>query len=85
MKVRTLINVVPFEEDIRYKRITYEQVKKSCGKSGCTTCHGTRLAHGPYWQLVEWDEKGKKKRTRKTKARLHKTGCFYLAPLVELN
>ena len=64
MKVRTLINVVPFEEGIRYKRITYEQVKKSCGKSGCGTCGGTRLEHGPYWQLVEWDEAGKKKRTR---------------------
>ena len=64
MKARTLINVVPFEEGIRYKRITYEQVKKSCGKSGCTTCGGTRLAHGPYWQLAEWDEAGKKKRTR---------------------
>jgi len=64
MKVRTLINVVPFEDEVRYKRITYEQVKKSCGKSGCTTCRGTKLAHGPYWQLVEWDETGKKKRTR---------------------
>jgi hypothetical protein len=64
MKVRTLINVVPFEENIRYKRVTYEQVKKSCGKSGCRTCGGTRLAHGPYWQLVEWDEAGRKKRTR---------------------
>lgn len=64
MKVRTLINVVPFEEGARYKRVTYEQVKKSCGKSGCGTCGGIRLAHGPYWQLVEWDEAGKKKRTR---------------------
>lgn len=64
MKLRTLMNVVPFEEGIQYKRITYEQVKKSCGKRGCTTCGGTRLAHGPYWQIVEWDEAGKKKRTR---------------------
>ena len=64
MRVRTLINVVPFEEDVRYKRITYEQVKKSCGKSGCNTCGGVQLAHGPYWQLVKWDEAGRKKRTR---------------------
>ena len=48
MRVRTLINVVPFEEDVRYKRITYEQVKKSCSKSGCSTCGGVQLAHGPY-------------------------------------
>ncbi len=64
MKTKTLINVLPFEEGVHYKRVTYEQVKKSCGKAGCTTCGGTRLAHGPYWQLVEWDERGKKKRSR---------------------
>jgi len=64
METRTLINVVPYEEGTRYKRVTYEQVKKSCGKRGCSTCHGIELAHGPYWQLVEWDEAGRKKRTR---------------------
>lgn len=64
MRVKTLINVVPFEEGVHYKRITYEEVKKSCGKSGCNTCGGTNLAHGPYWYRAEWDERGKKKRTK---------------------
>lgn len=35
--------------------MTYQQVYKSCGKGNCGTCGGTGLAHGPYWQLIEWD------------------------------
>jgi len=64
MAVVRLINVIPFERGAKYKRVTYEQVKKACGKPGCRTCRGTELAHGPYWQLVEWDEKGHRSRTR---------------------
>lgn len=63
MTVKTLINVIPYDEDTRYKRITYEHVKKACGKRSCRTCGGERLAHGPYWYKCEWDADGRKKRT----------------------
>jgi signal-transduction protein with cAMP-binding, CBS, and nucleotidyltransferase domain len=63
MKVKMLINVIPYEDDTRYKRVTYEQVKKACGKRSCRTCDGERLAHGPYWYKCEWDADGHKKRT----------------------
>jgi hypothetical protein len=63
MKTKTLINVIPYEDDTHYKRITYEQVKKACGKRSCQTCGGERLAHGPYWYRAEWDADGRKKRT----------------------
>ena len=63
MKTKTLINVIPYEDDTRYKRVTYEQVKKACGKRSCRTCGGERLAHGPYWYRAEWDADGRKKRT----------------------
>jgi len=63
MKVKTLINVIPYEDDTRYKRITYEQVKKACGKRSCRTYGGERLMHGPYWYKCEWDADGRKKRT----------------------
>lgn len=63
MKIKTLINVIPYEDDTRYKRVTYEQVKKACGKRSCRTCGGERLAHGPYWYRCEWDADGRKKRT----------------------
>ena len=63
MKTKMLINVIPYEDDTRYKRVTYEQVKKACGKRSCRTCGGERLAHGPYWYRAEWDADGRKKRT----------------------
>lgn len=63
MKTKTLINVIPYEDDTHYKRVTYEQVKKSCGKRGCRKCGGARLEHGPYWYRAEWDADGRKKRT----------------------
>ena len=63
MKLKTLINVIPYEDDTHYKRITYEQVKKACGKRSCRTCGGERLTHGPYWYKCEWDANGRKKRT----------------------
>lgn len=55
MKTEILINVLPMRAGVRYRRITYEQVMKSCGKGRCRTCGGTKLAHGPYWQLNEWE------------------------------
>jgi hypothetical protein len=63
MKTKTLINVIPYEDDTHYKRVTYEQVKKACGKRSCGKCGGNRLAHGPYWYRAEWDAEGRKKRT----------------------
>ena len=63
MKTKTLINVIPYEDNTRYKRVTFEQVKKACGKRSCHTCGGERLAHGPYWYKCEWDADGYKKRT----------------------
>ena len=63
MKTKTLINVIPYEDDTHYKRVTYEQVKKSCGKKSCRKCGGERLEHGPYWYRAEWDADGRKKRT----------------------
>jgi hypothetical protein len=63
MKTKTLINVIPYEDDTHYKRVTFEQVKKSCGKRSCGVCGGVRLAHGPYWYRAEWDPHGAKKRT----------------------
>lgn len=55
MSTQTLINVIPYEEHTRTKRVTYEQVKKACGKASCRVCRGVRPAHGPYWYKVEWD------------------------------
>lgn len=63
MKIKFLINVIPYEDDTRYKRVTYEQVKKACGKRSCGKCGGERLAHGPYWYRAEWDADDRKKRT----------------------
>jgi Domain of unknown function (DUF4094) len=63
MGLPTRINVVPLAEGIRYRRVTYVQVKKACGKKMCSVCHGSMRAHGPYWQLVEWDKTRRKKRT----------------------
>ncbi len=63
MKTKTLINVIPYEDDTHYKRVTYEQVKKACGKRSCGKCGGNRLAHGPYWYRAEWDAEDRKKRT----------------------
>ena len=63
MKTKMLINVIPYEDYTHYKRVTFEQVKKACGKRSCRTCGGERLAHGPYWYKCEWDADGRKKRT----------------------
>jgi hypothetical protein len=63
MTIKFLINVIPYEDDTRYKRVTYEQVKKACGKRSCGKCGGDRLAHGPYWYRAEWDAEDRKKRT----------------------
>ncbi len=49
-------------EDAHAKRLTYEQVMRSCGKRSCQTCGGTRRAHGPYWYKSEWNPETKKKR-----------------------
>lgn len=46
MTIKLLINVIPYEDDTRYKRVTYEQVKKACGKRSCGKCGGERLATG---------------------------------------
>jgi hypothetical protein len=63
MSTIILINVIPYKERTRTKRITYEQVKKACGKTSCRVCHGVRPAHGPYWYKVEWDAHAHKQRT----------------------
>lgn len=50
-----LINIVPLGQG-RRRRVTYQQVLKSCGKARCKRCMGgTVPAHGPYWQRIEWD------------------------------
>lgn len=46
----------------RDRHVTYQQVFKSCGKTNCGTCGGRALAHGPYWQMVEWDAGGRSQR-----------------------
>jgi hypothetical protein len=63
MKVKTLINVIPYEDNTRYTCITDEQVRKACGKRSSQTCGGKRLAHSPYWYKCERDADGRKKRT----------------------
>lgn len=52
--LRPKINVSPFGKP-RQSRISYVQVKKSCGKKLCRICKGNTRAHGPYWYRVEWD------------------------------
>jgi len=71
MRSKTLINVIPYEDDTHYNRMTCEQVKKACGKRSCRTCGGERLAHGPYWYRAEWDADGRKKRTVYVGKELH--------------
>ena len=63
MPYKTLINVIPYHEATRYKRITYVQCKKACGRKNCRTCEGVQPRHGPYWYLITWDPSRHKQRT----------------------
>ncbi len=63
MSVHVVINVLPYHARPRLKHMTYQQVKKACGKPTCRVCGGIRPRHGPYWYKIEWEARAHKQRT----------------------